>query len=454
MESSLRQYLEKLHNSHRARFHMPGHKGRGELPPFDAACPYDITEIAGADSLFEASGILAKGEEATAQIYGSKATLWSAGGSTLCIQAMLGLTCREGDLILAVRNAHHAFAHAAILLGVRVRWLLPQRQEQGGLYGAVTAGEVEQALQEFPQAKGVWITTPDYLGGMADMKAIAEICHRRGVKLLVDNAHGAYLLYTHRHPMQLGADLCCDSPHKTLPVLTGGAWLHLSHQVPYTPDQARQAMKLFGSTSPSYLILLSLEDCNRYLVGPGQEAFSRLFQTLTEMRRRLAAQGVSLLPMEGDYAKLTLDAPAMGYTGEEITRYLDAQGMDWEYADQRFVVLMLSPQNTKEELAALEQALISLPKKKPLAQQEVPYSLPPRRMELRQGYFAPRGEVNLDQAVGRISAATQSCCPPGVPVVMPGEEITPQVCRLLKQNGTQRVEVVRQLYPLPDAPGR
>ena len=236
MESSLRQYLEKLHNSHRARFHMPGHKGRGELPPFDAACPYDITEIAGADSLFEASGILAKGEEATAQIYGSKATLWSAGGSTLCIQAMLGLTCREGDLILAVRNAHHAFAHAAILLGVRVRWLLPQRQEQGGLYGAVTAGEVEQALQEFPQAKGVWITTPDYLGGMADMKAIAEICHRRGVKLLVDNAHGAYLLYTHRHPMQLGADLCCDSPHKTLPVLTGGAWLHLSHQVPYTPD--------------------------------------------------------------------------------------------------------------------------------------------------------------------------------------------------------------------------
>ena len=213
-------------------------------------------------------------------------------------------------------------------------------------------------------------------------------------------------------------------------------------------------MKLFGSTSPSYLILLSLEDCNRYLVGPGREAFSRLFQTLTEMRRRLAAQGVSLLPMEGDYAKLTLDAPAMGYTGEEITRYLDAQGMDWEYADQRFVVLMLSPQNTKEELAALEQALISLPKKKPLAQQEVPYSLPPRRMELRQGYFAPREEVNLEQAVGRISAATQSCCPPGVPVVMPGEEITPQVCRLLKQSGKQRVEVVRQPPSPPEVPNR
>ena len=144
----------------------------------------------------------------------------------------------------------------------------------------------------------------------------------------------------------------------------------------------------------------------------------------------------------------------MGYTGEEITRYLDAQGMDWEYADQRFVVLMLSPQNTKEELAALEQALISLPKKKPLAQQEVPYSLPPQRMELRQGYFAPREEVNLEQAVGRISAVTQSCCPPGVPVVMPGEEITPQVCRLLKQNGTQRVEVVRQPLSPPETPDR
>ncbi len=140
----------------------------------------------------------------TAEMYGSKAALWAAGGSTLCIQAMLALTCREGDLIIAVRNAHHAFAHAAILLGVRVRWMLAEHQDKGGLYGAVTPEEVEQMLIRYPQAKAVWVTTPDYLGGMADVKALAEICHRRGVKLLVDNAHGAYLLYTHRHPMQLG----------------------------------------------------------------------------------------------------------------------------------------------------------------------------------------------------------------------------------------------------------
>lgn len=201
-------------------------------------------------------------------------------------------------------------------------------------------------LKQYPQAKAVWVTTPDYLGGMADVKGLARVCHQRGVKLLVDNAHGAYLLYTHRHPMQLGADLCCDSPHKTLPVLTGGAWLHLSHQVPYTADQARQAMKLFGSTSPSYLILLSLEDCNGYLAGSGKEEFARLFQTVRAMRQRLEEQGVALLPMEGDYAKLTLDALAMGYTGKEITGYLDSQKMDWEYADDRFVVLMLSPSNT------------------------------------------------------------------------------------------------------------
>ena len=443
MESPLRQYLEKLHNSRRARFHMPGHKGRGTLSPFDAACPYDITEIAGADSLFEASGILAQGEEATARLYGSKATLWSAGGSTLCIQAMLALVCREGDLVLAVRNAHHAFAHAAILLGVRVRWMLPQNRDRGGLYGAVTPGEVEQMLKQYPQAKAVWVTTPDYLGGMADVKGLARVCHQRGVKLLVDNAHGAYLLYTHRHPMQLGADLCCDSPHKTLPVLTGGAWLHLSHQVPYTADQARQAMKLFGSTSPSYLILLSLEDCNGYLAGSGKEEFARLFQTVRAMRQRLEEQGVALLPMEGDYAKLTLDALAMGYTGKEITRYLDSQKMDWEYADDRFVVLMLSPSNTTQELAALEQALVSLPNREPPAQEQVPYSLPPGRMELRQAYFAPKEEVPIGQAVGRISAAAQSCCPPGVPVVMPGEEITPQVQKLLQKSGKISLDVVQ-----------
>lgn len=443
MKAPLRQYLEKLHNSHRARFHMPGHKGRGTLSPFDAACPYDITEIAGADSLFEASGILAQSEEDTARLYGSKATLWSAGGSTLCIQAMLALVCREGDLVLAVRNAHHAFAHAAILLGVQVRWILPQNRDQGGLYGAVTPGEVEQMLKQYPQAKAVWVTTPDYLGGMADVKGLAQVCHQRGVKLLVDNAHGAYLLYTHRHPMQLGADLCCDSPHKTLPVLTGGAWLHLSHQVPCTANQARQAMKLFGSTSPSYLILLSLEDCNKYLAGPGKEEFARLYQAVRAMRQRLEEQGVALLPMEGDYAKLTLDAPAMGYTGEEITRYLDSQKMDWEYADDRFVVLMLSPSNTQQELAALEQALASLPKRKPTVPEQIPYSLPPRRMELRQAYFAPREEVPIGQAVGRISAVAQSCCPPGVPVVMPGEEITPQVQKLLQKSGKISLDVVQ-----------
>ncbi len=205
-------------------------------------------------------------------------------------------------------------------------------------------------------------------------------------------------------------------------------------------------MKLFGSTSPSYLILLSLEDCNRYLAGPGEKNLPDCFKPYGDAPAAGTAQGVTLLPMEGDYAKLTLDALAMGYTGEEMTRYLDAQGMDWEYADQRFVVLMLSPQNTETELLALENALISLPKKKPADPTGgALFPAPPQRqMELRQGYFAPREEVNLEQAVGRISAVTQSCCPPGVPVVMPGEEITPQVCRLLKQNGTQRVEVVRQ----------
>lgn len=442
MEAPLRQYLEKLHNSRRARFHMPGHKGRGVLPPFDAACPYDITEIAGADSLFEASGILAQGEETTARLYGSKAALWSAGGSTLCIQAMLALVCREGDLVLAVRNAHHAFVHTAILLGVQVRWMLPQKRDSGGLYGAVTAGEVEQMIKQYPQAKAVWVTTPDYLGGMADVQALAQVCHRHGMKLLVDNAHGAYLLYTHRHPMQLGADLCCDSPHKTLPVLTGGAWLHLSHQVPYTAEQARQAMKLFGSTSPSYLILLSLEDCNRYLAESGKEDFARLRQTVQAMRQRLKRQRVVFLPMEGDYAKLTLDAPAMGYTGKEIACYFDRQKMDWEYADDRFVVLMLSPSNTQQELTALEQVLLSLPKREPLTQAQVPYSLPPRRMELRQAYFAPREEVPIGQAVGQISAAAQSCCPPGVPVVMPGEEITPQVQKLLQKSGKISLDVL------------
>ena len=255
-----------------SRLHMPGHKGRGPL-----GCEaLDLTEIAGADELYEAGGIIAASEENTARLFGASATCYGTEGSSQCIRAMLFLALQAAPagqgrpVLLAARNAHKALLYAAALLDVDVEWLWPDPDGQGSLCACpVVPAQLAAALDRLTAAGrrpfAAYLTSPDYLGGMQDVAALAPLCHARGVPLLVDNAHGAYLHFLpggSRHPIALGADLCCDSAHKTLPVLTGGAYLQVGRGL-LAPDPAavRAAMCLFGSTSPSYLILQSLDLC-------------------------------------------------------------------------------------------------------------------------------------------------------------------------------------------------
>lgn len=210
------------------RLHMPGHKG--------VCDPRDITEITGADVLYHADGVIRESEENAASLFGTARTVYSTGGSSLCIRAMvylISLTAPRGRRvkILAARNAHRTFVTACALLDADVTWLRP---EVGGLVSCpVSAGKLEaEILSCHPDA--VYITSPDYTGNVADIAALSEVCRRHSVILAVDNAHGAYLKFlpVSRHPIDLGADICCDSAHKTLPVLTGGAYLHISRSAP------------------------------------------------------------------------------------------------------------------------------------------------------------------------------------------------------------------------------
>jgi len=277
MNTPIADFVHLYASDGKARLHMPGHKGRAFL-----GCEaYDITEIAGADALYEADGIIAESEKNASSLFGTARTLYSTEGSSQCIRAMLCLclTCRASgasDTILAARNVHKSFVFAAALLGFRIQWLWPG-QMTSLCACEVSAAALEQALSSMdtPPA-AVYITSPDYLGGMADIRALADVCHRHGTVLAVDNAHGAYLrfLSPSLHPMDLGADICCDSAHKTLPVLTGGAYLHISPSAPGAfAAQAKQAMALFGSTSPSYLTLASLDLCNAYIADSYAQQF-------------------------------------------------------------------------------------------------------------------------------------------------------------------------------------
>ena len=259
MNTPICDFVRRYAESSMVRMHMPGHKGTGPL-----GCEaLDITEIHGADSLYEAEGIIAESEKNASRLFGCP-TFYSTEGSSQCIRAMLYLVTlyarQQGisrPLIAAGRNVHKTFLSAAALLDLDVQWLYPDADNS-----YLSCDITEETLESFLSCSdrlpaAIYVTSPDYLGNMLDLSKLSNLCHRHGVLLLVDNAHGAYLKFLpgSQHPMDQGVDLCCDSAHKTLPVLTGGAYLHIAVNAPgLFAEQAKSALALFGSTSPSYLI--------------------------------------------------------------------------------------------------------------------------------------------------------------------------------------------------------
>ena len=245
MDTPIFDFITAYRNSAPVRLHMPGHKGRALLGVEER----DLTEISGADSLYEASGIIAESEANASALFGCP-TFYSTEGSSQCIRAMLFLAMQHAQnagkhpKILAARNAHKTFLSAAALLDLDVCWLFGETPSY--LSANPSPAVIEAAIErEAPSA--LYLTSPDYLGAVVDLAPIAKLCHARGVLLLVDNAHGAYLrfLTPSRHPIDLGADLCCDSAHKTLSALTGSAYLHVSSARSELAAEAKDALLLF-----------------------------------------------------------------------------------------------------------------------------------------------------------------------------------------------------------------
>jgi arginine/lysine/ornithine decarboxylase len=311
MDTPICRFLEAYAAKDPVRLHMPGHKGQGS-----PVAPYDLTEVEGADSLYEAGGIIAESERNAGLLFGCH-TFYSTEGSSLAIRAMLYLAALEAKHrgqkphIVAGRNAHKVFLSAVALLDLAVTWLSPKGSSY--LSCPITADDLREALTRDPSVTAVYLTSPDYLGNTVDLKAIAAVCHQHGVLLLVDNAHGAYLKFLpqSRHPMDLGADLCCDSAHKTLPTLTGCAYLHIAKTAPaFLAERAKQALGLFGSTSPSYLMLASLDAVNRYLAEDFRRDLTACAARVERLKTALIARSYTLVGDEP--MKITIAPKAYG----------------------------------------------------------------------------------------------------------------------------------------------
>ena len=469
MTTPIVDFVRRYAQSGTSRLHMPGHKGQSLLG-FE---PWDITEIKGADELYGADGIIAQSEANATRLFGTVHTYYSTEGSSQCIRAMLCLALQaapaagQRPVLLAARNAHKALLYAAALLDFDIQWLWPAPQDAGSLCSCpVSAAKLTGALQGLAQQGkrpfGVYITSPDYLGGVQDIAALTEVCKDFDVPLLVDNAHGAYLRFLPQggqHPIALGAAMCCDSGHKTLPVVTGGAYLHLGKNAPVQDEAAvRNALALFGSTSPSYLILQSLDKCNQIL----SEGYPlRLLQCcghLTRLRRELNEAAAAKhcpgpLALKSEPLKVTLDAAVLGLSGTELAEKLRAAKIECEYADPRYLVLMFTPDNPPQDFERLSAAVlriaeelagpVTLPEETAGEFAELERGLH-RRCTIRQAVFAPQEQLPAEQAVGRICAMPTVSCPPAIPIVVSGEQITPAAAAWMKRYHVEEVSVIRE----------
>lgn len=445
-----------------AAFHTPGHKqGRGAPADLvdlcgEQALRIDLCELPEVDALYNASGVIKEAQELAAEAYGADASFFLVNGSTTGNIVMIVSACDPGDTLLVPRNAHKSALSALILSGARPAYMRPPWDADLGVSGAVTPGEVERALEENPRAKAVFIVSPTYFGGAADLARIAALCHARGVPLMVDEAHGPHL---HFHPdlpasaLSSGADMVVQSTHKIISGMTQASLLHIKKSPRTNLARARKTLELIQSTSPSYLLMASLDAARRQMALHGEALLGRTIELAEEGRRRIAAiPGVRVFGRERrgqpalfdlDVTKLTINVTGLGITGFEARRRLNEEhGVQAEMATLHNVLLIVTIGNTIDDINRTTRAFEALcedairrgtfGEPPPGVRLSPPHALPAVELSPREAFFAEPARVPFERSEGCISAELVAPYPPGIPILAPGEVISAEAIHYLR----------------------
>ncbi len=405
----------------------------------------DLTELPDTDALYEADDVILQTENLLSELFRTKRSLISAGGCSLAIQTMLRIASEKGRKIICARNAHRSAVNAMALLGIEPVWIYP-RGQKNGFTGRIYAEDVKQAIDADSRITACYITSPDYYGELCDIGKIAEVCHSRGVLLLVDNAHGSHLGFMENdlHPIHLGADMTACSLHKTLPVLTGGAALNIADEA--LAENAKSAMSLFGSTSPSYMIMSSIDICTDYFLnGSGTEDYRQCERRVSRIKQLAKEKGIAQPEGICDPLRVTLNTASAGICGTEAQeKYFGEYGIDCEFCDGKNAVMICTPFNSERDMKRLETAI----KEMPSGRNEITVNTdlnnaPERVMMLRDAVLSDSEVIDVSDSEGRTAADTACPCPPGVPVIMPGEMITKEVIEIMVASGIKKIRAVR-----------
>ena len=429
---TLQESLGAYERENPARFHMPGHKGRG-LAGFwrDELQLWDVTELSNTDNLHAPNGAIAAAQASMAQAYGAKASFFVVNGGTNALQAMI-LALDETDKLLLARDCHRSAVNGAALRGIQTEYISPRYDEARGLLGMVTPDDLDRALQE-TGATAALITTPNMYGFCADVEGLAKAAHKNGALLLIDSAHGAHFPFSDALPRALSgyADLYVHSQHKTMDALTQAASLHLG-ECRITPEQLRRALAMTETTSPSYLLMASL-DWSVYMAqrrdwtGQVARCFA-LEQKIAALEGFLVfREPVGIGVYERDQTRVVIDVTGRGYTGYEAQAILEEKHIYLEMADARRLVLITSPNDESIWFEQLLEALSSMPKRALRSAktngEEIRFSSNVQRMGIREATFARTETISLQEAEGCVAAEPIGLYPPGIALVMPGEVI-------------------------------
>jgi lysine decarboxylase len=415
MDAPLYDALTAFADTDPLRLHMPGHKGKG-LPGWEQLARLDFTELPPTGNLYEPGGAIGQAEARWAAAFGMAECLMLTCGSTQGLHAALTAACGVGETVLVDRGCHRSVYHAMALLDLNPVYLFEK-----------TPQAVEKNLKNRPNIRTVCITSPDYYGRLCYVGEISAVCHRYGVHLVVDGAHGAHLPFLGLDPFH-GADLVVCSAHKTLPALGQAALLFSGGA--FSGDELRRAAAIHGTSSPSYPILVSMDLARAWMEsGEGKRRYRAACRRVERLRERFPClRGEDLDP-----GRLTLRVR----DGYDLERRLQERNIWPEMADRGHVVCIVTGADSEHDLDRLEAALEEL---NPEEDREDYPAPPPPQMALspRQALFSPRQTLPLERSEGRIAAEQIAPYPPGIPVIAPGEIVTKKHLAYLAQIGYNR----------------
>lgn len=453
-------------------FHMPGHKRQrmGNWIPEEL----DITEITGFDNLHHAEGILREAQQRAAELFGADETFFLVNGSTAGLLAAVCGTVKKGGRLLMARNCHKAVYHAVYLMELKTAYLYPE-ETAFGIQGSITPEQVAEMLEQYPDTEAVLLTSPTYDGVVSDIAAIAEIVHAKEIPLIIDEAHGAHFGFSKGFPQKalaLGADLCIESVHKTLPAYTQSALLHYRKNPWVDLERVKRYLGIYQSSSPSYILMAGIDRCSRILQEQGEKLFAKYEARLHDFYEKCKTlQRIRVLSPDGsneqtgekdpgiwdrDPSKILICAENVGLHGQELAQRLtETYHLELEMASGHYATALTTFMDTQEGFDRLFAALQEIDGENPnlsvtdsptanadsvsMAEKIVEngfttrdiYRKAEKVLEIAQAMDAPKETVLLMEAAGAVSGEFVYLYPPGIPILAPGERVTEEILETL-----------------------